>query len=107
MGRGHLLASDPSLRVRRRSGGELVTHVAFSHYNAIQAIKTGMERAGSAAGDVVSAALVGAEIATAAGPIVLGAGRYSAMPLDIARGTRQGLEVVRKFDAVHPGSNCT
>ena len=78
-------------RARRCSGGELVTHVAFSHYNAIQAIKTGMERAGSTVGDAVSAALVGAEIAIAAGLIVLGAGRYAAIPRDIARGTRQGL----------------
>lgn len=78
-------------RARRCSGGELVTHVAFSHYNAIQAIKTGMERAGSTVGDAVSAALVGAEIAIAAGLIVLGAGRYAAIPRYIARGTRQGL----------------
>lgn len=108
------VASDPDpavqdfvARARRRSGGDLVTHVAFSHYNAIQAFKMGMEKAGSTAGDAVAAALQGAELPSAAGPIVLGASRYATMPLYIARATRQGLEVVRKFDAVDPGRNCT
>ncbi|MDP6516199.1 MAG: ABC transporter substrate-binding protein [Alphaproteobacteria bacterium] len=108
------VASDPDpavqdfvARARRRSGGDLVTHVAFSHYNAIQAFKIGMEKAGSTSGDAVGAALQGVELASAAGPIVLGPSRYGTMPLYIARGTRQGFEVVRKFDAVDPGSNCT
>ena len=108
------VASDPDpavqdfvARARRRSGGNLVTHVAFSHYNAIQTFKIGMEKAGSTAGDAVGAALQGAELASAAGPIVMGAGRYATMPMYIARGTRQGLEVVRKLDAVEPGANCT
>jgi ABC-type branched-subunit amino acid transport system substrate-binding protein len=108
------VASDPDpavqdfvARARRHSGGELVTHVAFSHYNAIQAFKLGMEKAGSTAGDAVTAALHGAELASATGAITLGASQYATMPLYVARGTRQGLEVVRKFDAVDPGKNCT
>src|SRR5207253_6927499 len=40
-------------RAKRKSSGDLVTHVAFTHYNAVQAFKAAMEKAGSTAGDKV------------------------------------------------------
>jgi branched-chain amino acid transport system substrate-binding protein len=93
-------------RARRHSGNDLVTHVAFTHYNAIHAFKLAMEKAGTTAGDKVMAALDGMQLSTATGPVTMGRGRYATMPMYVARGTRGKLEVVRKFDAVATGISC-
>lgn len=93
-------------RARRRAGNDLVTHVAFTHYNAIRALKLAMEKAGTTAGDKVMAALDGATLDTATGPLVIGKGRYASMPMFVARATRGKLEVVKKIDAVATGSTC-
>lgn len=84
----------------------MVTHVAFTHYNAIQALKFAMEKAGTTAGDKVMAALDGATLSTATGPVIMGKGRYASMPIYVARATRGKLEVVKKYDAVATGSTC-
>ncbi len=93
-------------RARRHARDDLVTHVAFTHYNAVRALKLGMERADSTDGNRVLAALDGAPLETATGPVTLGRGRYATMPMYVARATRGALEVVRRFDAVTPGATC-
>ena len=102
----HPAVRDFVARARRRSGHDLVTHVAFTHYNAIQALKVAMEKAGTTAGDKVMAALDGATLSTATGPVVMGKGRYASMPIYVARATRRTFEVVKKYDAVATGSTC-
>jgi branched-chain amino acid transport system substrate-binding protein len=92
-------------RARRHSRGELVTHVAFTHYNAIQLLKLAMEKAGSTAGDQVMAAMEGLQLSTATGRISISRG-YAAMPMYVARAVRGKLDVVRKFDAVPAGVSC-
>lgn len=92
-------------RARRHSGADLVTHVAFTHYNAIRALKLAMEKAGSTAGDKVMTALDGMELDTATGRLALSHG-YATMPMYVARATRGGLEVVRRFDSVPSGASC-
>jgi len=94
-------------RARRKSGGDLVTHVAYTHYNAVQALKAGMEKAGSTAGDKVIGALDGMTLNTPTGAITMGKGRYAAMPIYVARGTANKLDVVKKLDAQAPGAVCT
>jgi ABC-type branched-subunit amino acid transport system substrate-binding protein len=93
-------------RARRHSRGDLVTHVAFTHYNAIQVLKLGMEKAGSTAGDKVMAAMDGLQLSTATGRISISGG-YAAMPMYVARAVRGKLDVVRKFDAVAAGVTCS
>ena len=88
------------------SGGDLVTHVAFTHYNAVQAFKAAMEKAGSTAGDKVLDALDGMTLNTATGAVTMGKGRYASMPIYVARGTPNKLEVAKKLDAAPSGAVC-
>jgi urea transport system substrate-binding protein len=92
-------------RARRHSGADLVTHIAFTHYNAIHAFKLAMEKAGSTSGDRVMAALDGMELRGATGLIKFSSG-YASLPMYVARAVRGRLEVVRKFDAAPPGVTC-
>ena len=108
------VASDPSpavqdfvTRARAMSGGGLVTHVAFTHYNALMALKAAMERSGEASAAAGIAGLEGLTIETATGPLTLGAGGYAAMPMFVAAAESGGpLSIVQKLDQVDPGVSC-
>ena len=71
-------------RAKALTGDELVTHVAFTHYNVLMALKAAMERSGepSAAGAV--AGLDGLTIDTATGPLTLDANGYPTLPMFVA-----------------------
>ena len=93
-------------RARRHAGDVLVTHVAFTHYNAVRALKLGMEQTDSTDGDRVLAALDGASLETATGPMTWTNGRHATLAMYVARATRGSFEVAQKFDRVEPGSTC-
>jgi hypothetical protein len=93
-------------RARRHAGDDLVTHVAFSHHTAVRALARAMEEAGTTAADPVRAALDGLRLEVATGELALGSDGYATMPMYVARGTRHGLEVERRFEAAAPGSMC-
>lgn len=93
-------------KARRRSGGDLVTHLAYTHFNAVLAFKAAMEKAGSTAGDKVMAALDGMTLNTATGPVTMGKGRYAAMPMYVARAAGGKLEVARRIDNVGSSAVC-
>ena len=109
------VSTDPSAevqdfvaRINATSGGWIVTHVAFTHYNAIMALKAAMERSGdaTAAGGIAGFA-GGLTIDTATGPLVIEPGGYSTMSLYVATASGGGtLEIVQKLDAVASGSAC-
>lgn len=108
------VASDPSqgvqdfvARAGAMPGGELVTHVAFTHYNALMALKAAMERSGEASAAGGLAGLDGLSIETATGPLTLGPGGYPTMPMFVATAEGGGpLQVVEKIDQIDPGANC-
>jgi ABC-type branched-subunit amino acid transport system substrate-binding protein len=108
------VASDPDpavqdfvSRVHAMSGGELVTHVAFTHYNALMALKVAMERSGEASAAGALAGLAGLTIQTATGPLTLDAGGYPTMPLFVATAEGGGqLQVVQKIDQIESGATC-
>ena len=92
------LSTDPSAevqdfvaRINATSGGWIVTHVAFTHYNAIMALKAAMERSGdaTAAGGIAGFA-GGLTIDTATGPLVIEPGGYSTMSLYVATASGGG-----------------
>ena len=93
-------------RARRHAGDDLVTHVAFSHHAAVHALARAMEAAGTTAAGSVRAALGGLRLETATGELRLGSDGYATMPMYVARATRHGLEVARRFEAAAPGSTC-
>ena len=108
------VASDPRPAVRdfisRASampGGELVTHVAFTHYNALMALKAAMERSGEASAAGGLAGLDGLTLETATGPLALDANRYPTMPMFLATAEDGGqLQMVQKIDRIEPGVTC-
>jgi branched-chain amino acid transport system substrate-binding protein/urea transport system substrate-binding protein len=105
------VASDPDpkvqdfvARARRLSGGDLVTHVALTHYNAILALKAAAEKAGEPTGAAALTAMGGLSFDTVTGNVAIDAGHYATMPMYVARGTSAGLEVVEKVAAVESGA---
>jgi len=86
-------------RAGRMSGGELVTHVAYTHYNALMALKAAMDRSGEASALGGLAGFDGLTIETATGPLMLNGHGYPSMPMFIAAAEDGGpLTVVRKID---------
>ena len=108
------VASDPSpavqdfvARANAMPGGELVTHVAFTHYNSLMALKAAMERSGEASAAAGLAGLVGLTIETATGPLTLDGAGYPTMPLFVATAEDGGtLQVVQKIDQIESGAAC-
>ena len=108
------VASDPSpavqgfvSRARAMPGAELVTHVAFTHYNSLMALKAAMERSGEASAAGGLAGLDGLTVETATGPLTLDAGGYPTMPLFVATAEGGGqLHVVQKIDQIESGTTC-
>lgn len=109
------VAGDPSEGVRdfvARAGAlsadGLVTHVVFTHYNAVMALKAAIERSGDA---TAAGALAGFEeeltIDTATGPLTLGPDGYASMAMFVATAEAgSGLEIVERLDAVPSGASC-
>ena len=108
------VASDPSpavqdfvARANAMPGAELVTHVAFTHYNSLMALKAAMERSGEASAAAALAGLVGLTIETATGPLTLDDAGYPTMPLFVATAEGGGpLQVVQKVDQIESGATC-
>ncbi|HCR00437.1 MAG TPA: hypothetical protein DIU48_13520 [Acidobacteria bacterium] len=108
------VASDPDpavqdfvSRANAMPGGELVTHVAFTHYNALMALKAAMERSGEASAAGALAGLDGLTIQTATGPLTLDAGGFPTMPLFVATAEGGGqLQMVKKIDQLESGATC-
>ncbi len=87
--------------------GSLVTHVAFTHYNSLMALKAAMERSGEASAAAGLAGLVDLTIETATGPLTLDGAGYPAMPLFVATAEGGGeLRVVQKIDQMGSGAAC-
>jgi branched-chain amino acid transport system substrate-binding protein/urea transport system substrate-binding protein len=108
------VASDPSPAVQdfisRASaipGATLVTHVAFTHYNSLMALRAAMERSGEASAAGGLAGLHGLTIETATGPLTLDGAGYATMPMFVATAEGGGqLQVVQKIDQIESGATC-
>jgi branched-chain amino acid transport system substrate-binding protein/urea transport system substrate-binding protein len=109
------VASDPAdgvhdfvARARAMSSGGLVTHVAFTHYNAIMALQAAIERSGDAtAADALAGFKDGLTLETATGPLMLEPGGYSTMQMFVATAEGGGgLQIVERLDAVPSGATC-
>lgn len=96
-------------RIRSMSGdGGPVTHVAFTHYNSLMALKAAMEKSGDAtAAGGIAGFEGGVTIDTATGPLTVEPGGYSTMPMFVARAEGGGqLEIVARVDDVPSGATC-
>ena len=86
------VASDPEggvqdfvARARAMSSDGLVTHVAFTHYNAMMALRAAIERSGDAtAAGALAGFKGGLTLDTVTGPLMLEPGGYSTMQMFVA-----------------------
>ena len=108
------VASDPNSdvqdfvsRAKLLSGDGLVTHVAFTHYNVLMALKAAMERSGEASAAGAFAGLDSLAIETATGRLTLDAAGYPTMPMFVATAEGGGeLQIAEKIDQIESGSSC-
>jgi len=104
------VAGDPAVqefvaRAQQSSGGDLVTHVAFTHYNSLMALKAAVEKSGEATAAAALEGLKGISIETATGTLTLDGGGYATMPMFVAQATPGRLEVVERVEAVASGKD--
>ena len=84
-----------------------MTHVAFTHYNVLMALKAAMERSGEASAAGAFTGLDGLAIETATGRLTLDAAGYPTMPVFVATAEGGGeLQIAEKIDQIEPGSTC-
>lgn len=108
------VASDPNsdvqefvARAKAFSGSELVTHVAFTHYNALMTLEAAINRSGEASAAGAQAGLDRLTIETATGRITLDSAGYPTMPMFVATAEGGGkLEMVERIEQIEPGSSC-
>jgi urea transport system substrate-binding protein len=110
------VASDPEpgvaefvARVRAMHGEDAgVSHYVFSHYNALMALKAGLERSGEMSREAAVDGMAGLELAVATGTARITAGdHHTAMQMYIARTEEGSLRVVERLGVVTPKSGCT
>ncbi|MFA5581869.1 MAG: ABC transporter substrate-binding protein [Paracoccaceae bacterium] len=108
------VASDPAPAVQDFVGranampmaGGLVTHVAFTHYNSLMALKAAMERSGEATGPAAIAGLRGLSLETATGMLAFDESGYATMTMHVARATPGALDIVHTAEAVPAAATC-
>jgi ABC-type branched-subunit amino acid transport system substrate-binding protein len=108
------IASDPSPGVQdfvsraQATGADLVTHVLFTHYNALMSLKAAMETSGDAtSAGAIAGFANGVTIDTATGPLTVEPGGYSTMTMYLATASGgQPLQVAQKLDALPSGTTC-
>ena len=89
------------------AGASIVTHVAFTHYNVLMALKAAMERSGEASAAGAFTGLDGLAIETATGRLTLDAAGYPTMTVFVAIAEGGGeLQIVEKIDQIESGSTC-
>ena len=109
------VASDPDAgvqdfvaRVRKQAGPDVgISHYVFAHYNALMALKRGVEKSGKLdrEGAVDGMAGLSMPIATGTASITQG-DHHTAMQMYIAKTENGSLRVVEKLGVIQPLSGC-
>ena len=108
------VASDPDpgvrdfvTRVRAMHGANTgVSHYVFAHYNALMALKGGIERSREVSREGAVNGMTGLQLATATGSMTITPDHHLAMQMYIARTEAGQLRVVEKLGVVAPQSGC-
>ena len=93
-------------RIQARIGPDApVSHVAFTHYNAIMALRAAWERSGDVSPAAAIAGLKGLTFESPTGPVTIdAASQHTTMNIVVARG--RGLEVVERLGPIAPAPGC-
>lgn len=110
------VASDPApgvadfvARVRAMHGADTgVSHYVFAHYNALMALKAGLERSGEVSREAAADGMAGLTLPVATGEARITLGdHHTAMQMYIARTEEGSLRVVEPLGVIEPESGCS
>ena len=95
-------------RIRANAGADsVVSHYVMTHYNAMMALKAGLERQGEISREAVVEGLEGLSIESPTGPLSIGADdHHVTLNMYLARTEGDGLSIVRSYDALSPTAGC-
>ncbi len=109
------VASDPDAgvqdfvaRVRKQAGPDVgISHYVFAHYNALMALKRGVEKSGKLDREGAVDGMAGLSMSIATGTASITQGdHHTAMQMYIAKTENGSLRVVEKLGVIQPLSGC-
>ena len=109
------VASDPEdgvpdfvSRVRSQHGGPLpVGYHALTHYNAVKALKAAWEKSGEVSAEAALTGLRGLKFESPTGQVSIDPeSQHATMPIVVARGSREGLQVAKRLGPIDPDPGC-
>lgn len=96
-------------RIRENAGSDtVVSHYVMTHFNALMALKAGIERIGEASREAVVDGLEGLSIGSPTGPLSIGAvDHHVTLDMYLAKTEGDGLVTVQAFEALAPEAGCS
>ena len=96
-------------RIRENAGSDtVVSHYVMTHFNALMALKAGIERIGEASREAVVDGLEGLSIGSPTGPLSIGmVDHHVTLNMYLAKTEGDGLVTVQPFEALAPQAGCT
>ena len=101
-------AADFVARIRANAGEDsIVSHYVMTHYNALVALKAGIEKVGTPSREAVVDGLEGLRIDAPSGPVSIDAANHHVtLNMFLAKTEGAGLRTVRSFEALAPEPGC-
>jgi len=95
-------------RIRKNAGDDvIISHYVMTHYNAMQALKTGLEKSGKADRESVVDGLEGLTQETPTGPLAIdAASHHVSLNMYLAKTEGAGLETVEALGTLAPEAGC-
>ncbi|CAN5461804.1 substrate-binding domain-containing protein [soil metagenome] len=92
--------------VAKAGAGATVSNYVVTHYNALMAVKAGLEKAGKVDKEALIDALEGLTLATPTGPVTIGKDHHTTMNMFLARTEGRDLVPTASLGPVAPQSGC-
>ena len=95
-------------RVRSQHGSNTpVGYHALTHYNAIKALKAAWEKSGEVSAEAAMTGLRGLRFESPTGQVSIDPqSQHATMPIVVARGSTEGLQVVKRLGPIDPDPGC-
>ncbi|MEE8145631.1 MAG: substrate-binding protein [Kiloniellales bacterium] len=95
-------------RIRANAGADVtISHYVMTHYNALMALKAGLERSGRVDREAAVDGMEGLTIQSPTGPVAVGSGdHHVTLNMYLAKTEGAGLETVRPLGSLAPEAGC-
>lgn len=96
-------------RVRSQHGSNTpIGYHALTHYNAVKALQAAWEKSGEVSAAAALTGLRGLKFESPTGPVSIDAeSQHATMPIVVARGSKEGLQVVKRLGPIGPDPGCS